>query len=195
LKRSLAFLGAAFFSAAIQAAGQAAQPTSPADPTPSAPAPDALAVRVHAAYLVADGAGAASGAAPAMAPWEAQSVKYTTLGALAPFKLLGPNIVVFIGLTPFARKEGDGVILVAEGQVGVKRSDGGFSYQATVSKIDVGYGENVLFFPLGLKSPLRVEIAIFRAADLPAQGAMPDSAAQPPGAAPAQPPVPQKVGK
>jgi hypothetical protein len=194
LKRSLAFLGAAFLSTAIQAAGQAAQPSAPADPAPAAPSPDALVVRVHAAYLVADASGAASGAASALVPWEAQSVKYTTLGALAPFKLLGPNIVVFLGLTPFARKGGDGVILVAEGQVGVKRSDGGFSYQATVSKIDVGYGENVLFFPLGLKSPLRVEIAIFRAADLPALGAVPGQSAPPPGA---PPPVaaPQKAGK
>lgn len=189
MKRSLAFLGVAFFSAAIQAAGQAAQAPVPPASSPAAPAQDALAVRVHAAYLVADPSGAAS----TMAPWEAESVKYTTLGTLAPFKLVGPDIVVFIGLTPFARKAGGGVILVAEGQVGVKRSDGGFSYQATISKIDVEYGENVLFLPLGLKSPLRVQITIFRAADLPAQGGTTDAPAQPPGAAPA--PAPQKAGR
>jgi hypothetical protein len=193
LKRSLAFLGVAFFSAAIQAAGQAAQAPAPPATAPAAPAPDALAVRVHAVYLVADPSGAASGAASAIAPWEAQSVKYTTLGTLAPFKLIGPNIVVFIGLTPYARKEGGGVVLYAEGQVGVKRSDGGFSYQATISKIDVEYGENVLFLPLGLKSPLRIEITIFRAADLPAQGGTPDAQAKPPGAAPA--PAPPKSGR
>jgi len=65
----------------------------------------------------------------------------------------------------------------AEGQVGVKRSDGGFSYQATVSKIDVGYGESVLFLPLGLRSPLRIEIAVFRAADLPTQDGTPAAGA------------------
>jgi hypothetical protein len=172
LKRTLAILGIAFLYAAAPASAQDAQAPAPLGP-------DALAVRVHAVYLAAAQAGAASSAAP----WEAESVKYTTQGSPAPFKLLGPNIVVFIGITPFVRKDGEGVVLIAEGQVGVKRSDGGFSYQATVSKLEVGYGESVLFLPLGLKSPLRVEIAIFRAADLPPSGGATDSGAPAAGAA------------
>lgn len=176
MKRTLALLGLAFLYAAIPASAQTAPSAPPATSGQSAPAPtdpDALAVRVHAVYLAAD----QGGAAPAAAPWEAESVKYTTGGSPAPFKLVGPNIVVFIGVTPFIRKDGKGVVLIAEGQVGVMRSDGGFSYQATVSKIDVVYGENVLFLPLGLKSPLRVEITVYRAAELPGQGGSQEAAA------------------
>jgi hypothetical protein len=179
LKRTLAFLGLAFLYAAIPASAQtppsAAPSASPAASGQSAPAPtdpDALAVRVHAIYLAAEQGGAAGSAAP----WEAENVKYTTGGSPAPFKLVGPNITVFIGVTPFGRKDGKGVVLIAEGQVGLMRSDGGFSYQATVSKIDVEYGESVLFLPLGLKSPLRVDIAVFRAADLPGQGGSQEAA-------------------
>jgi hypothetical protein len=180
LKRTLALLGLAFLYAAIPASAQAAPSTAPSAPpaTPgqSAPAPtdpEALAVRVHAVYLAAE----QGGAVPSAAPWEAENVKYTTGGSPAPFKLVGPNIAVFIGVTPFVRKDGKGFVLYVEGQVGVLRSDGGFSYQATVSKIDVEYGESVLFLPLGLKSPLRVEIAVFRAADLPGQGGSQEAAA------------------
>jgi hypothetical protein len=165
LNRILALLGLAL----LCIAGPAAAPAQDASP-PSAP--ESLAVRVHVVYLAAEQA-----SAPPEAPWEAENVKYTNDGTPAPFKLVGPNIVVFVGITPFARKDGKGVTLIAEGQVGVKRSDGGFSYQATVSKIDVGYGESVLFLPLGLRSPLRIEIAVFRAADLPTQDGTPAAGA------------------
>jgi hypothetical protein len=179
LKRTLALLGLAFLYAAIPASAQTAPSAAPSAP-PAAPGqsasaptdPDALAVRVHVVYLAAEQGGAASSAAP----WEAENVKYTTSGSPAPFKLVGPNIVVFVGVTPFVRKDVKGVVLIAEGQVGVMRSDGVFSYQATVSKIEVGFGENVLFLPLGLKSPLRVEIAVFRAAELPGQGGSQEAA-------------------
>ncbi len=121
-----------------------------------------LAVRVRANYSLPHGP---QGAEPVS--WEAENVKYTTQGSAAPFKLVGPNIVVFVGVTPFIRKDGRGVILIAEGQVGLLRSDGVFSYQATVSKIEVGFGEPVVFLPLGLESPLKVYISVFRAAELP----------------------------
>lgn len=121
-----------------------------------------LVVRVRANYSLPRGP---QGAEPVS--WEAENVKYTTQGSAAPFKLVGPNIVVFVGVTPFLRKDGQGVILIAEGQVGLMRSNGVFSYQATVSKIEVGFGEQVLFLPLGLESPLKVYISVFRASELP----------------------------
>ncbi len=161
--RTLAFLGLALLYAAAPAIAQDSALAPGASPPSSTDLAQPLAVRVHALYLAAGEAGAPAQAAS----WEAENVKYTTGGSPAPFKLVGPDIVVFVGVTPFVRKDGKGVVLIAEGQVGVKRSDGGFSYQATVSTIQVQYGENVLFLPLGLKSPLRVEIAVFKAADLP----------------------------
>ncbi len=161
MRRVLAGLGLALAcaAAAAQAPAPAQAAPGPADPAQSAAAED-LAVRVRVNFSFPKDE---SGVEPAA--WEAENVKYTAQGKAAPFKLVGPNIVVFVGVTPFARKDGKGVVLIAEGQVGLMRSDGGFSYQATVSKIEVGFGESVLFLPLGLESPLKVYISVLRASD------------------------------
>jgi len=163
MKRAIFGLGLALACAA--AAAQAPAPARPA-PAAQAQAPaqasaaDDLAVRVRVIFSSPKDVHEVESAA-----WEAENVKYTAQGKAAPFKLVGPNIVVFLGVTPFARKDGKGVVLIAEGQVGLMRSDGGFSYQATVSKIEVGFGESVLFLPLGLESPLKIYISVLRASD------------------------------
>ncbi len=165
MRRVLAGLGLAFLcaAAAAQAQPSPAAPGQSAAPAQAPAAADDLAVRVRVNLSFQKDA---QGAEAAAAAWEAENVKYTAQGKAAPFKLVGPNIVVFVGVTPFVRKDGMGVVLIAEGQVGLKRADGGFSYQATVSKIEVGFGESVLFLPLGLESPLRVYISVLRPADI-----------------------------
>ncbi len=101
--------------------------------------------------------------------WEAQSVKYTVPGTPVPFKLVGSNVAVIVQLTPFEQDDAKGVTLIAQGQVWVKPPEGGLSYHTTLDTLSVGYGETVLFYPLGLspegKAPLTLEISVTRLQD------------------------------
>jgi hypothetical protein len=103
--------------------------------------------------------------------WQAQSVKYTVPGTPVPFKFIGTNVVILVQVTPFSRQDAKGVVLVAQGQVWVKSPEGGLSYHTTIDTLSVEYGETVFFFPLGLdsagKAPIRLEISVLHAADLP----------------------------
>ena len=164
---------------------------------PEALKDSALAVRV---YAIVPGASASAGQSPSQAsspspplaagqsdsatgnsgaPWQAQSVKYAVPGTPVPFRFVGPNVVILVQVTPFSRKDADGLVLVAQGQVWVKSPEGGLSYHTTIETLSVEYGETVFFFPLGLDgsghAPIRLEIAVLHAADLPApQGDKPD---------------------
>jgi hypothetical protein len=103
--------------------------------------------------------------------WQAQSVKYTVPGTPVPFKFVGANVVILVQVTPFSRQDGNGVVLVAQGQVWVKSTEGGLSYHTTIDTLSIEYGETVFFFPLGLdgagNAPIRLEIAVLHAVDLP----------------------------
>ena len=157
----------------------------------------ALAVRV---YAIVPGAAATSARSPSQASspsaplaagqsdsatggegvaWQAQSVKYAVPGTPVPFRFVGTNVVILVQVTPFSRKDADGLVLVAQGQVWVKSPEGALSYYTTIETLSVEYGETVLFFPLGVDgsghAPIRLEIAVLHAADLPApQGDRPE---------------------
>jgi hypothetical protein len=102
--------------------------------------------------------------------WQAERVKYTVPGSPVPFKFVGDNVVVLVQVTPFGRQDGQGLVLVTQGQVWIKSKEGGISYHTTINTLSVNYGEKVFFFPLGVdsegKTPLRLEIAVLHAADL-----------------------------
>jgi hypothetical protein len=112
--------------------------------------------------------------------WQAESEKYTVLGAPVPFKLIGSNLVIIVQITPFEGDEGKGLTLIAQGQVWVRPPDGGLSYHTSVDKLAVDFGETVLFYPLGLgpegRASMRLEISVMRASDLNQDGGEGDKA-------------------
>jgi len=148
---------------------------------PEALKESALAVRVYAIVPASPGVsgsgqqGAGLGSAGDKgADWQASSVKYTVPGTPVPFKFIGENVVIRVQVTPFSAGEGRSLVLIAQGQVWVKPPEGGLSYHTTIESLAVEFGETVLFFPLGLdpagNAPMRLEIAVLRAADLPQGG-------------------------
>ena len=154
---------------------------------PEALKDSALAVRVfaivpgaQASSQPAPGASASGDAAEAQSAsamgekgnaWQAESVKYTVPGTPVPFKFIVANVVILVQVTPFSRPDDKGIVLVAQGQVWFKSPEGGLSYHTTIDTLSVEYGETVFFFPLGLdgagKAPIRLEIAVLHAAELP----------------------------
>jgi hypothetical protein len=181
LNRGLAFLALA---------GLAALPRALCSQSvPEALKSDALAVRVFAvvptppaATLQGSGQNPGDEAPPAEgqsasatkgkgSAWQAERVKYTVPGSPVPFKFVGDNVVVLVQVTPFGRQDGQGLVLVTQGQVWIKSKEGGISYHTTINTLSVDYGEKVFFFPLGVdnvgKTPLRLEITVLHAADLP----------------------------
>jgi hypothetical protein len=176
--------------ACLALAGLAALPRSlysqSAPPgVPEALKESALAVRVLAvvtappvAGLQAPDSSAPDGApsAPASAStkdkspeWQVGGMKYTVPGTPVPFKFVGANITILVQVTPFSRRDSQGIVLVTQGQVWIKNKEGDISYRTAINTLSVNYGEKVFFFPLGVdssgKAPLRLEIAVLRAAD------------------------------
>jgi hypothetical protein len=137
-------------------------PAAQASPQPANPGPGPVGALGQSASATGDKAVA----------WQAESIKYTVPGTPVPFKFIGTNVVILVQVTPFSRPDSAGVVLVAQGQVWVKSPDGRLSYHTTIDTLSVEYGETVFFFPLGLDpgghAPIRLEIAILHAADLPA---------------------------
>jgi len=165
LNRALACLALAGLAALPRALGGQGMPEALKN--------SALAVRVYAVVPTAPTGQPASAAGDkgVPAPWQTESVKYTVPGTPVPFKFIGTNVVILVQVTPFSRQDDDGVVLVAQGQVWVKSPEGGLSYHTTIDTLSVQYGETVFFFPLGLDgsghAPIRLEIAVLHAADLP----------------------------
>jgi hypothetical protein len=180
--------------ACLALAGLAALPRSlGAQGIPEALKNSALAVRVYAIIPTAQASGQQSAspapsagtstgssgdtsqASPATGDkgnaWEAERVKYTVPGTPVPFKFVGANVVILVQVTPFSRQDAKGVVLVAQGQVWIKSPEGGLSYHTAIDTLSLEYGETVFFFPLGVdaagKAPIRLEIAVLHAADLP----------------------------
>jgi hypothetical protein len=139
-------------------------------PAPGAAAPGAAAPGASAAGDAAE-AQSASAMGEKGNAWRAESVKYTVPGTPVPFKFIVANVVIIVQVTPFSRPDDKGIVLVAQGQVWFKSPEGGLSYHTTIDTLSVEYGETVFFFPLGLdsagKAPIRLEIAVLHAAELP----------------------------
>jgi hypothetical protein len=133
----------------------------------------ALAVRVDA-LLPPSGDSAA---------WREQSLKYTVPGSPVSVKLIGSNAVILVQVTPFYADAGK-LTLVTQAQIWVHRSGGGMSYRTRIDTVSVDFGESVYYYPLGLapdgSSPIRVEISVYKAADIPPPNPAP--AAPAPGA-------------
>lgn len=101
--------------------------------------------------------------------WQGEGVKYTLPGRPAPFKFKGSNFVTVVQVTPFAQDDGKNLTLVVHGQVWVQGEAGKLLYYSALDTLSVAYGETVLFYPLGIdaggRTPLRLEIAVFRGSD------------------------------
>ncbi len=113
---------------------------------------------------------APSAANPAIPVWTTVARRYTVTGAPVAIRLSGANIVIVVQVTPYDRGK-EGLQVVAQGQVWSREADGAISYHSAFESLNVGFGEPVYFFPLGIKSDgtaaLKVEIAIDHFGDLP----------------------------
>ncbi len=132
------------------------------------------------------------------APWREQSVKYTVPGSPVSVKLIGTNAVILVQVTPFYADAGK-LTLVTQAQIWVHRTEGGMSYRTRIDTVSVNFGESVYYYPLGVaadgSSPIRVEISVIKASDVPAQNSQPSQnpPQNPPQAAPAPgPDAPRK---
>lgn len=170
MNRALAFLALA---------GLAAMPRAvSAQGIPQALKNSALVVRVHAIMpkstvdqgLSQNNQAQGTGKAEELA-WQAENVKYTVPGTPVPFKLVGSNVAIVVQITPYLSDNGKSLTLIAQGQVWIKPPSGGLSYHTNIDTLSVDFGETVLFYPLGVepegRTPLRLEIAVFRASDMP----------------------------
>jgi len=86
--------------------------------------------------------------------WNSESRKVTLPGRSVAVRLVGQNIRIDVVFTPY-QEEGGTVLLVAQGQVWLSEApEHKTRYLTTIQSIPVGWGEKVLFFPLGLSSEL-----------------------------------------
>lgn len=92
--------------------------------------------------------------------WEANEVKYTLPGSAVSVKLVGESLVVLVQATPYQGPEG--LVLVAQAQVWI-REQGSIRYLTVLNTFRIGFGEPVVFYPLGQgggKAPLRMIIVV-----------------------------------
>ncbi len=134
--------------------------------------PESLKDQALAVHFNARLPGAGEGAG-----WGEQSTKFTVPGTPVSMKLVGPNAVILVQVTPF-RVDGSGITLVTQGQIWVHQSSG-LSYRTSLDTVTIAFGETVVFYPLGVgsdgKAPIRVEISVANAASPPSGQALPPS--------------------
>jgi len=110
--------------------------------------------------------------------WTTVARRYTVTGAPVAIRLSGANIVIVVQVTPYDRGK-LGLQIVAQGQVWSRGPDGAIAYHSAFESLDVGFGEPVYFFPLGINADgttaLKVEIAVDHFGDTPS---IPDPPAQ-----------------
>ena len=142
----------------VIAALAAAAPAPAQDQSqPEAPRALTLAVRVHA--LIQGNSD--------QVVWQDDRTQFTLPSKPVGIKIQGEgsNIVVLVQVTPFDREDSK-ITLMIQGQVWMRRPEGGLSYRTRLDTVTVGYGETVLFYPLGVesggKAPLLVEIVVTR---------------------------------
>lgn len=102
--------------------------------------------------------------------WTTVARRYTVTGAPVAIRFSGENIVIVVQITPYDRGK-QGLLVVAQGQVWSRGADGAISYHSAFESLEVGFGDPVYFFPLGLNpdgtTALKVEIAIDHFGDSP----------------------------
>ncbi len=102
--------------------------------------------------------------------WTTVARRYTVTGAPVAIRLSGANIVIVVQVTPYDRGK-QGLQIVAQGQVWLRGPDGAIAYHSAFESLDVGFGEPVYFFPLGINADgttaLKVEIAVDHFGDAP----------------------------
>lgn len=87
--------------------------------------------------------------------WDMENKAYTISGRTVDVRLEGTNILAISRLTPYTR-EGDQVLLVAQGEVWYTRSsEEGMKYYSGMTSIPVSLGESAIFFPLGVDPETR----------------------------------------
>jgi hypothetical protein len=91
-------------------------------------------------------------------------------GSPVAIRLAGDDLVVIVQVTPYDHG-GEGLMVVAQGQVWRRSENGQFDYRSAFESLTVAWGERVFFYPLGLRSdgsaPIRLEIAVDHFGDPP----------------------------
>lgn len=160
MRRPFPFPVAAAAFLVLAALGLSAQES----PVPEALKNKALTISIQA-FVLQDGTAVA---------WHEEGIRYTVPGTPVALRLVGSNVVIVIQVTPYDDGK-NSVTLVTQGQVWVKGGNGELSYRTTLDSVTVGYGEKVLYFPLGRapdgRAPMRVEISADHYNPLGQQGA------------------------
>jgi hypothetical protein len=85
--------------------------------------------------------------------WNVESKKLTIPGRSVNVRLDGDNVVILLECTPYMTENGE-VLLQANGQVWfTEPPEKKARYYSTTYSIPVGFGEKVLFFPMGVPQP------------------------------------------
>ncbi|MGO8695165.1 MAG: hypothetical protein ACLQMF_16005 [Rectinemataceae bacterium] len=125
----------------------------------------AMSIQIQA-VIISPGANKDGSPALEQSSWHEEGAGLTVPGTPVGIKLVASNMVIFVQVTPFDR-EGGHLTLVVQGEVWLRKDDGGLSFRTTVDKVDVAYGETVFFYPLGAapkgKPSLRVAISVTKA--------------------------------
>lgn len=78
--------------------------------------------------------------------------RVTISGRAVRLRLEGGNVTVIAEFTPY--EEDDGMVLVAEGQILLRRQDDEeVQYVTSVRSVPIAAGERVVFYPLGRSTP------------------------------------------
>jgi hypothetical protein len=125
----------------------------------------ALTIQIQA-VIISPGANKDGSPAAEQSSWHEEGSGLTVPGTPVGVKLVASNVVIFVQVTPFDKENGH-LTLVVQGQVWLRKDNGGLSFRTTVDKVDVAYGETVFFYPLGAapkgKPSLRVAISVTKA--------------------------------
>lgn len=83
--------------------------------------------------------------------WINEAGKTTTPGHPITIKLMGNNVAMLVQFTPYLRS-GEQWVLVAQGQIWLRREANRIHYETTLQTIPIKLDEPVYYFPLGSKN-------------------------------------------
>lgn len=90
--------------------------------------------------------------------WNVDISKITISGKTVNVRLRGEDVLVYANITPYTEGD-DSILLVAQGQVWINSPDTEqVKYKSTIKSLPITAGEKVLFYPLGVADPNRMDI-------------------------------------
>lgn len=82
--------------------------------------------------------------------WDTEMSRITISGKSVKVKLSGVNMLVITDITPYIINDST-ILLVSQGEIWIGSSGSAeMKHYSTIKSLPVGYGESVLFFPLGV---------------------------------------------